>query len=328
MGGRDQSLLGELDMVANPVFIIGAPRSGTSILYRALSLHPELWHLPRESHAVFEGPFHPDRGWNSNRITASDVTAEHRDAVVDGFCRRVLNLGVLNVDQQSLITDRSLLQRVRNRVAMSLYAARSRRRLPASFRLLEKTPKNSLRVSALSAMFPDARFVFLARNPRENVDSLIAGWRAVDRLGPFRRHRFCAAGYDVTRRLRLADYDGPRWKFALIPGWEQLAGRTVADVAAAQYMVCNDVAQSDLQQVPADRVFQLGFEQFVQEPVRLIRQIFEWADLDRCATAEQFASELPRVNDATPHLKRQANELRFPAEVDRALAAYSEAKAA
>jgi hypothetical protein len=37
---------------------------------------------------------------------------------------------------------------------------------------------------------------------------------------------------------------------------------------------------------------------------------------------------LPRVNDATPHLKRQANELRYPAEVEAAMADWSDRVAA
>ena len=185
-------------MIHEPIFIIGAPRSGTSILFRALSMHPDLWHLPRESHAVFEGPFHPDRGFESNRITEADVTAENLKHIHDGFTQRVLNLGVLDVDQKKWLTDRSLTERIRNRAMMKLLTHRSRKLLPASFRLLEKTPKNSLRVSALAAMFPDARFIYLRREAASNIDSLLAGWRAFDKFGPIKRHRFCSAGYEIA----------------------------------------------------------------------------------------------------------------------------------
>lgn len=306
-------------MITQPIFIIGAPRSGTSILFRSLSMHADLWHLPRESHAVFEGPFHPRCGFESNRITADNVTLENTKQVRDGFEQRVLNLGVLDVDAKRWLTDRSLVQRLRNRIALKWFTVQSRKALPNSFRLLEKTPKNSLRVSALAAMFPNARFVFLQRNAAQNVDSLLAGWRAVDRFGPIKRHRFCASGYAVTDQLELADYDGPRWKFALVPNWQRFQGRTCADIAAAQYFQCNQVAETDLAVVNPDRVFRVGFDEFIAEPVDLTRRILDWAELDRDDTTEAFTANLPRVNDATPNAKRKHNQLRFPNEVHAAI---------
>ncbi len=315
-------------MIEKPLFIIGAPRSGTSILFRACSLHAELWHLPRESHVVFEGPLHPRCGFVSNRITAADITPEIRSQVLRGFEQRVLNLAVLSVDRRKWITDRSLPERVRNRAALVPLAALSRRRRPQRFRLLEKTPKNSLRVSALQHMFPDARFVFLQRNARQNIDSLIAGWRAADHFGPIRRHRFCAAGYPITNELQLRDYDGPRWKFALIPGWQQLRGASVADVAAAQYFECNRIAVEDLACVDPTDVLRVDFSDFIANPLQTIRRIFRFADLQADSAAEAFAQELPRVNDATPQLLRRSEELRFSAEVDRAIEKWEQRRAA
>jgi len=46
-------------MIERPIIILGAPRSGTTILQRCLALHPDLWHLPGESHFILEGPLHP-----------------------------------------------------------------------------------------------------------------------------------------------------------------------------------------------------------------------------------------------------------------------------
>lgn len=315
-------------MIHEPIFIIGAPRSGTSILFRALSMHPDLWHLPRESHAVFEGPFHPDRGFESNRITEADVTAENLKQIHDGFAQGVLNLGVLDVDQKKWLTDRSLAERIRNRAMMKILTQRSRKQLPSSFRLLEKTPKNSLRVSALAAMFPDARFIYLRREAASNIDSLLAGWRAFDKFGPIKRHRFCSAGYEIANQLQLTDYDGDRWKFALVPDWQRLRGQSCANVAAAQYFQCNSIAREDLNRIAPNNVFAVSFDGFVEDPVNAVREILEWADLSLDTKAMDFAANLPRVNDATPHLKRQANELRYPAEVEAAMAEWSDRVAA
>lgn len=315
-------------MIHEPVFIIGAPRSGTSILFRSLSMHADLWHLPRESHSVFEGPFHPDCGFESNRVTDADVTDSITQNIHDGFENRVLNLGVLKVDQQKWLTDRALYERVRNRIAIKLLTSQSRAHLPTSFRLLEKTPKNSLRVSALAAMFPGARFVYLERDAAQNIDSLLAGWRAFDKLGPFKRHRFCSAGYAIARELRLFDYEGTHWKFALVPEWRRLRGQSCADVAAAQYFQCNSIAKEDLRRLPGERVFAVTYDAFVDDPVHAVREIFDWAELPPSEAAEEFAANMPRVNDATPQWKRNAGELRFADEVEAAMDRWDAGRAA
>ena len=93
-------------------------------------------------------------------------------------------------------------------------AARPRRRptVPVAVRLLEKTPKNALRVPFLAAVFPDARFVYLYRDPRETGQQHArrAGGRGVRHLPDlpgWRRAAVVAAAHP-----RLARALGPaRW---------------------------------------------------------------------------------------------------------------------
>ena len=61
-------------MFTKPIIILGAPRSGTTILTRCLAMHPDLWHLPGESHSILEGPFHPALiGYRSNKVGSEMV---------------------------------------------------------------------------------------------------------------------------------------------------------------------------------------------------------------------------------------------------------------
>src|SRR5688500_5059707 len=56
--------------LAAPVFIIGAPRSGTSLLYAILRKASALKHWPGESHEIWEADYHPSlRGWGSNALS-------------------------------------------------------------------------------------------------------------------------------------------------------------------------------------------------------------------------------------------------------------------
>ncbi len=63
-----------------PVFLVGCPRSGTTLLFELLGAHPDLRSLPEEGHVYWSGYNHPRRhGWASDALSAADASAaEHR----------------------------------------------------------------------------------------------------------------------------------------------------------------------------------------------------------------------------------------------------------
>jgi len=315
--------------IHQPIIILGAPRSGTTILQRCLALHDDLWHLPGESHTVLEGPFHPVHSeYGSNRVTEYDCDDALIQRLRMQFYRRAVNLNAILVDPSKWFTGNGLLRRTLNKLVMLSLGGFSRLRKPEVIRLLEKTPKNALRLPALERLFPDALYIWNKRRPADNIDSLVAGWHAVDKLGPIviRRRRFAQAGYPIAEQLALKDYSGRWWKFALVPGWRDLKSQTVADVAAWQYYQCNRYILEDLQNmnVSEQRVFPVKHESFIEQPVKIVRQIVEWANLPPCELVEQFASVLPRVNEANPQSNQEQRKLRYPNAVYAAMERLSD----
>jgi len=129
-----------------PILLVGCPRSGTSILLRALLQSSELRSIQSEGHILWDAYHHPrDRGWESDALGQEDVLAREREYI---YC------------------------------AIRLFV-RGRR-------FVDKTPENCLRLSYLAALFPDATFVFLRRRAADNVNSLIEGWRARPRFVTYR----------------------------------------------------------------------------------------------------------------------------------------------
>jgi hypothetical protein len=315
-------------MIDRPIIIIGAPRSGTTILQRCLAMHPALWHLRAESHGVLEGPFHPDEtGRASNRCTGADAGPSTARRVRRAFYQQALNLNRVMRNPALFFSGSRLWRRAANALAIKALGAFSKWSKPKRVRLLEKTPKNTLRVPLLNRLFPDALFVWNRRRPAENVDSLIAGWETVEHLGSMRlpsfaRVRFARAGYAVAGGLNLQDYTGEKWKFALVPEWPSLEGKTVADVAAWQYYQCNHYALRDLDRLDEQRIFAVRHETFVAEPVDTVKRIFAWAGLPESPVAERFAANLPRVNSTrntnAQSPDRETKALRHPDRVDRA----------
>ena len=141
----------KLPTIERPIIILSAPRAGSTLLFETLSQAEGIFTIGGESHSLIESidVLRPGRGTvNSNRLSKKDATS----AVVAELRRR--------------------------------FAARLRDRdgLPSATetraRLLEKTPKNALRLPFFLEVFPDALIVFLYREPRANLSSMIEAWRA------------------------------------------------------------------------------------------------------------------------------------------------------
>ena len=116
--------------IIKPVIIIGAPRAGTTILQRALSLHNELWHLPKESHFVLEGRFQPfANGFSSNRVTAEAVADEVVGELRKAFYNKAINLNRVLWNPSPILSARGLLARMVAKLSHLLKTIR--RYLPA-----------------------------------------------------------------------------------------------------------------------------------------------------------------------------------------------------
>jgi LPS sulfotransferase NodH len=235
-----------------PIFIIGAPRSGTSLLYAILRSSPEIAHWPGEAHEVWEADYHPAlRNWSSNALDASDITP-------------------------------SAAARIQRRFFLT---AGSRKRL------LDKTPRNSLRVPFVDAIFPDAMYVFLLRDGRDNVNSLINAWRSP-------RYRT----YELPEPHAIPGTDPRWWKFVLYPGWEQDCQGPLEIVCAKQWRACNDSALAALQALDESRSTTVSYEDLIEDPQAQTRRVSEWLGLDfdeRLRAAAELRSRVP-INTVTP----------------------------
>src|SRR5690606_13738695 len=136
-------------------------------------------------------------------------------------------------------------------------------RTPAgdAVRLLEKTPKNALRIPFLKAVFPDARFIYLHRDPRQVLPSMLEGW---------------ASGHFVMYP-QLPGWPGPAWAFLLTPRWRGLAGQPLADLAPAQRLRATRELLDGLQALPRDDWTGVHYGRVVGAAQAAARGLAEWA---------------------------------------------------
>ena len=148
--------------IPRPVFIVGSPRSGTSVCTWALGQHSNIlpleetvW-LPRV--AVDLGVAHAvgsSRGERSH-LSASGITREEMCATVG----RALN--------KLVISHRTVTSTTEGHDAFQL----TRSGADPKRRWVDGTPENSLWIPALRALFPGAQFVHLVRDVGAVVRSL------------------------------------------------------------------------------------------------------------------------------------------------------------
>ena len=159
-----------------------------------------LYTIGDESHQLIEGisvTCAAIAGFASNRLLARDATPE----IVDALRRRFFD------------------------------ALRDRDQRPpesnANVRMLEKTPKNALRVPFLASVFPEARFIYLHR---DRAAGAFEHDRGLDAAGVFGRIRNCRAG------------PVPPWSLLLVPGWQELIGAPLHEIVAAQWRTTTQAA--------------------------------------------------------------------------------------
>jgi hypothetical protein len=225
--------------LTRPLFIVGCSRAGTTVVYKTFSAHPQLGSLNRETHD-FWVDLHPLRS--------------------KGYATHALARG-----------DAS--ERDRDIVSRYFYAHTGR------LRIVDKNNQNGLCVPYLHALFPDAHFVYVKRNPGDNLHSLIEGWGKAD--------EFATWSNDLPAKVDIDGGRYTRWCFFLAQGWRDYVDATIEEVCAFQYSAINRAILDAREAVPSAQWTEIFYEDLVRDPVEGFRKAFVSAGLG-------FTSEMQR----------------------------------
>jgi hypothetical protein len=225
-----------------PIFLIAAPRSGSTLLQDLLSAHPDVVSWPFEATQAYERARMPDHPLELGHRWPPDYA------------------------------DASLRRRLSRELYRGRLAARRRNGLPTGVmeplalrkvRLLEKTPANVLRVEVLAELYPDARFVFLHRDAPASIGSLIEAWETPSAA----RGRLQAGGREVE------------WMMLAPPGWLDLLEAPYPERAAFQWRAAADYALAAFDRMDRSRWMRLGYEDLLADSEGQLRRILEFVEL-------------------------------------------------
>ncbi len=220
-----------------PVFIVSPPRSGSTLLFETLAKAPGLYTIGRESHALIEGTpglSASELGYDSNRLDAAAATPK-------------------------------LIEALRRRFLAELHDRDGNAPAQRPVRMLEKTPKNALRIAFLTKIFPEAQFVYLHRDPRETLSSMIEAWQS----GGFRTYP------------NLPGWTGLPWSLLLVPGWRDLIGQSLPEIVAAQWNTTTRILLDDLEALPPERCHVACYDALLADPAAEVARLcgvlgFDW----------------------------------------------------
>jgi hypothetical protein len=232
----------------DPVFVVGCSRSGTTVTYETIAASPHLLSLGHEIPEFWDGLWGPHHQQWDSEAASAEAARPEH--------RRA--------------AQRYFFQRL------------------GSGRVLDKTCINVMRVPYLHTLFPGARFVYIHRDGRDNVSSLMDGWLhdghfALGKvLGPFP----CRVAIDGGRFKE--------WSFFLPPGWRDYNDAPLEKVCAYQWSTANRLALEASRQVPSEQWIQLRYEDIFDRPLAMFREVFERLELPfddevrrRCATLDE-----------------------------------------
>jgi hypothetical protein len=225
------------------------------MLFETLARAPGLFTIGDESHQLIEGiaELSPQaRGFESNRLLAEDAAPPMAEAL-------------------------------RRRFYEALRDREGRRPTPGGpVRMLEKTPKNSLRVPFLARVFPEAHFIYLYRDPRQVLSSMIEAWTT----GRFRTYP------------QLPGWTGTAWSLLLVPGWRELIGRPLHEIVAAQWNAATRLLIDDLEALPVERYTIARYDVLLAHPTAEIRRLhaavgLEWDAAEVSLRLSKYTVSLP-----------------------------------
>ena len=169
--------------------------------------------------------------------------------------------------------------------------------------VLEKTPQNILRIPYARAIFPEAKFLFIVRNPFSFISSVEYKWqRPVTGQGILRRlkdtpisqlhhwvRRYLLQQINkrILRRKYLSIW-GPRYKGIQ----EDLKTQDLLTVIARQWSIPSMKAEQDMAIFEDRQILRLKYEDFVDDPVADLERICAHCGLEMTSDMLNAAREM------------------------------------
>lgn len=227
-----------------PIFIVGCSRAGTTVVYKTFSESQAIGSLNRETHD-FWVDMHP--------LSNKKWETHGLDAI------------------DASTSDRDYVSRY-------FYA------WTGQSRFVDKNNQNGLCIPYLYSLFPDAHFVYVKRNPGDNINSLIEGWNKPE--------EFATWSNLLPEKVFVESGRYTQWCFFLSDGWREYLDKPIENVCAFQYRAINEEILAAKELIPTQQWTEVFYEDLVRDPVAGFRPAFEQCGLAFTHDLEQHCASV------------------------------------
>lgn len=259
----------------DPLFVVGCSRSGTTVTYETVAAARVLLSFGHEIPQFWDGLWGPRHNGWQSEAATADEAKSEHRKAAFRFFFQRLGRG----------------------------------------RVMDKTCINVMRLPYLYRLFPKATFLFIHRDGRDNVSSMMDGWR---HDGHFSLGRTLGRTPDT---VAINGGEFREWSFFLPPGWRDYNHAALEEVCAYQWITANLMALQAKQVIPDEQWIQLRYEDIFHRPVEMFRDTFRRLELpfddamrQRC---ESLASRPTSIVKGAP--KRQKWKQHNPDAIERIL---------
>ncbi|MFL5341522.1 MAG: sulfotransferase family protein [Gemmataceae bacterium] len=245
-----------------PVFILAAPRSGSTFLFDLLCRFPETW----AGHAEMDDVWWRHFPFARLPEPCDYVAADQYTSAVGRGVRRDFYRGALWAREE-----RGARCGLRERVG------------GARVRYLDKTIANCFHIGFLAKAFPDACFIVLLRGAQATISSMMEGWGEPKRF----------VNREAQPYINAADSTITQWCYAAPPGWRAMPSRPLVEVSAWSWRQHVETAENDLRQVPQEQRLVVKYEELMADLTGVARRVAEFCHLEWCSEVSAFIDNKP-----------------------------------
>lgn len=186
--------------------------------------------------------------------------------------------------------------------------------------IVEKTPHNILKIPYIRAIFPEAHFIYIVRNPLSFVSSVELKWqrpvgtrriKARLKKTPFTQWHF------YVGRLLKQQWSSRVLKRKYLPIWgpryrgiqQDLKEKDLLTVIARQWARASFKAERDLSHFEPGQVLKLRYEEFVDDPLSGLERICAHCGLEMTTELARQVQDMVKTDRKNKWQRFEANDL-------------------
>jgi len=261
--------------VYKPIFIIGVPRSGTTIIFEAFSVHEDLaWF----SNMLGRFPDIPEISI-LNRLSFTNVLrGNKRQNKAHSSLRNIFPYPTECYPAwKSYCGDKFLYNYLIDQVAGENVKKRTARNILKVIRYHGKRRfaakiTGPSRINYISSIFPDAKFIHIVRDARAVVNSLmnVDFWTESDKLNkPWWENGLTAEDMEPFEM-----YD-----------------RSPIALAAIQWKKIITLTRKEASKISSERYCEIKYEKFMHNPYKLMQEMFEFSELKQSKKVYRYINQ-------------------------------------